>query len=76
MKVDFAKKQCLSGVMVWAVSQDDEDGTFSKAIGKAAGRKFSESGIGGPQPVTDDGLDEKETKHAQCKWTNCGQCKS
>ncbi|KAJ4179366.1 hypothetical protein NW767_014633 [Fusarium falciforme] len=70
MKVDFAKKQCLSGVMVWAVSQDDEDGTFSKAIGKAAGRQFSESG---PQPVTEDGLDEKETKHAQCKWTNCGQ---
>ncbi|KAL6364312.1 hypothetical protein LRP88_02231 [Fusarium phalaenopsidis] len=54
IKVDFAKKQCLSGVM-------------------AAGRKFSESSIGGPQPVTDNGLDEKKTKHVQCKWTNCGQ---
>ncbi|KAL2759070.1 glycoside hydrolase family 18 protein, partial [Sodiomyces alcalophilus JCM 7366] len=75
MKADFAREQCLSGVMVWAVSQDVSDGKYSRAIGKAAGRKFTSlpGGVFIEDPEDDDGLIRTVTKHPQCKWTNCGQ---
>jgi chitinase len=70
MKADFARSQCLGGVMVWAVSHDTKDGTFTKALGKAAGRKVvalsQESG---------DGTTTVITPIAQCRWTNCGESK-
>ncbi|KAI8721624.1 Chitinase [Fusarium sp. LHS14.1] len=76
MKADFAREQCLSGIMVWAVSHDVEDGRFSKAIGEAAGRKFTSIPIrGGMTMIEIDSStsNQTETKHAQCKWTDCGQ---
>ncbi|KAM6526029.1 hypothetical protein FSOLCH5_002160 [Fusarium solani] len=76
MKADFAREQCLSGLMVWAVSHDVEDGRFSKAIGEAAGRKFTSIPIrGGMTMIEIDSStsNQTETKHAQCKWTDCGQ---
>jgi hypothetical protein len=69
MKADFAREQCLSGIMVWAVSQDVGDATYSKAIGNAAGRAFTSLS----KEAYDDGLIETVTKHPQCKWTNCGE---
>lgn len=73
MKADFAREQCLSGIMVWAVSQDVHDGKYSRAIGRAAARKFTAlPGMFFELPE-DDGMVSVTTKHPQCKWTNCGQ---
>ncbi|KAK2739878.1 Killer toxin subunits alpha/beta 4 [Colletotrichum kahawae] len=72
MKADFARKYCMSGIMVWAISGDVSDGTYSKAIRKAAARKFTSI----PAEFwekEDDGLLTTVTKHPQCKWTNCGE---
>lgn len=67
MKADFARSLCLNGVMVWAISQDNKDNYFSKALAKAAGKKIS------AQKQTNDGKISTTTKHPQCKWTNCGE---
>ncbi|KAL0939539.1 uncharacterized protein CTRU02_206149 [Colletotrichum truncatum] len=73
LKADFAREQCLSGIMVWAISGDVEDGKYSKEIGLAAARKFmSLPGMFYELPE-DDGLITTITKHPQCKWTNCGE---
>ncbi|KAJ4290045.1 hypothetical protein N0V88_006848 [Collariella sp. IMI 366227] len=40
MKRDFARSQCLGGVMVWAISHDTKDAKYSKALGRAAPRLF------------------------------------
>ncbi|KKY30836.1 hypothetical protein UCDDA912_g09217 [Diaporthe ampelina] len=66
LKVDFAKSQCLGGVMVWAVSHDTKDSKYSSALGKALGRVPA-------LPSEGDGTEEVTTKHLQCKWTGCGQ---
>lgn len=71
MKADFAREQCMSGIMVWAVSQDVADGKYSKAIGKVADRKFRS--IPAMFMEEGDGLIETSKAHPQCKWTNCGE---
>ena len=32
IKIDFARKSCFGGLMVWAVSQDDTRGTWSRKL--------------------------------------------
>lgn len=71
-KADFARSQCMSGIMVWAVSQDVSDGTYSKAIAKAADRKYT-SLPGKFYEDPDGDMVSITTKHPQCKWTNCGE---
>ena len=51
--------------MVWAVSHDTKEGDFSRALGKAAGKKVE------ALAATDGGT--TTTTHDQCKWTNCGE---
>ncbi|KAL3457177.1 glycoside hydrolase family 18 protein [Aspergillus heterothallicus] len=66
IKTDFARGQCLGGVMVWAISHDTLNGTYSKDLASVVGRKFQSL------PAT---MEEEETytvKNEQCKWTNCG----
>ncbi|GFF38182.1 chitotriosidase-1 [Aspergillus udagawae] len=41
LKADFARSQCLGGVMVWAISHDLLDGTYSRALATVANRKWS-----------------------------------
>jgi hypothetical protein len=36
MKADFARSQCLGGVMAWAVSHDTKEAKYSQALAKAA----------------------------------------
>ncbi|ESK89422.1 class v [Moniliophthora roreri MCA 2997] len=38
MKLDYANGLCLGGVMVWAVSTDDRQGTAARALNAATGR--------------------------------------
>ncbi|KAH7128090.1 putative class V chitinase [Dactylonectria estremocensis] len=73
MKADFARKQCMSGIMDWAVSQDVSDGTYSKAIGKAAARKFTSLPAMFFETGDDAEMRTLTTKHPQCKSTNCGE---
>ncbi|GIC89051.1 uncharacterized protein Aud_005452 [Aspergillus udagawae] len=67
LKADFARSQCLGGVMVWAISHDLLDGTYSRALATVANRKVV---------ALADHVEQNDTitiKHDQCKWTNCGE---
>jgi GH18 family chitinase len=66
LKAEFARGQCLGGVMVWAVSYDLPYGNYSSALGEVANRKVKALAM---STVTD----ELETRkvHQQCKWINC-----
>ncbi|GKT66188.1 glycosyl hydrolase [Colletotrichum tofieldiae] len=41
MKADFARSQCLGGVMVWAISHDTENAKYSMALSRVAPRLSS-----------------------------------
>ncbi|KAF3491741.1 chitinase [Arthroderma uncinatum] len=40
MKLNTARAQCISNVMVWAISQDDDKDTHANALIKASGREI------------------------------------
>ena len=61
MKTDFARDKCLSGVMVWAISHDTKNASYSEALRIAAPRP------GGSW--TEDELFASDVD-PQCKWTN------
>lgn len=69
-RVDFARNLCLGGVMVWAVSHDTPDATFSLAVGRASKRKASYINVKLVKSE-DEGYDYKVDKNPQCMWTNC-----
>ena len=68
LKSNIIRSQCIQGVMVWAMSQDDKDGTNIKALTTAVGRKqmdapdFSPS----PQPIVD-----LPQAPRLCRWSGC-----
>lgn len=64
MKLDRARDLCLSGVMVWAVSHDLEDGRYGIALAEGAGRGYLQKSI------SDSSM--RKVPQSQCKWTNCG----
>lgn len=67
-KADFARRLCLSGVMVWAVSHDTKEAKYNKVIGRVAKRKF------GGQFVEDgDGYETVTSYKPQCRWTGCNE---
>ncbi|KAI0383270.1 glycoside hydrolase [Hypomontagnella monticulosa] len=70
LKADLARGQCVSGVMVWAISQDDGDGTNVKALTSAIDRKVMKfPDFDPPQPV-----EQEPPKEAQlCRWSGCYQ---
>ncbi|PWY66472.1 class V chitinase [Aspergillus sclerotioniger CBS 115572] len=70
LRIDFAKKTCLGGVMVWAVSHDTSDAAYSRALGGLAPLT---------QPVANQRISANwvtitvDERKRQCKWTACGQ---
>ncbi|KGO56945.1 Chitinase II [Penicillium expansum] len=66
LKTNFARKRCLGGVMVWAISHDTKNATYSKALGTVTGY------IGNIQYDYDSGKVTEKNHHDQCHWTNCG----
>jgi GH18 family chitinase len=72
MKANFARKLCLGGVMVWAVSHDTKDAKYSKALAEVAQRTHFPY-VEMAKNNKDDGwtFDEKYTQ--QCRWTNCDE---
>lgn len=67
LKTNFARKRCLGGVMIWAISHDTSDNYYSKALGKVTGY------VGPVQFDYDDGTITDKTNHSQCYWANCGE---
>lgn len=65
IRADFARSQCLGGVMVWAVSHDTKKAKYSNALAVVAKKKFQ------ALAVTDDGTVTIKEQHKQCKWTGC-----
>ncbi|KAF2403127.1 glycoside hydrolase [Trichodelitschia bisporula] len=71
MKAEFARGQCLGGLMVWAITHDMEDGRFSRAVGRAAGRSSTEA-----LKDKDPSKYRQLVDMPQCRWTNCGEGES
>jgi chitinase len=71
MKADYARSLCISGLMVWAVTHDMDDGRYSIALGEAAGRNNLKPVRKGKLEPMQQWVDRK-----QCRWTNCGQSKN
>ncbi|TPX10951.1 uncharacterized protein E0L32_008157 [Thyridium curvatum] len=69
MKADFARSECLGGVMVWAISHDTQDAKYSLALSRAAPRLFNALADTG----SNDGYVTEVTEHPQCRWTNCNE---
>ncbi|RAK99304.1 class V chitinase [Aspergillus ibericus CBS 121593] len=70
MRIDFAKKTCLGGVMVWAVSHDTRDAAYSRALAGAAPLTKPIANRRVPPAAATILQDERSR---QCKWTACGQ---
>lgn len=57
--------------MVWAVSHDTKNATYSTALGKLAQRSTNSLiNIGIEKGVPQY---ERVQNHPQCKWSNCGE---
>ena len=68
LKADTAREQCISGVMVWAISQDDGDVTNVKALTSAIGRSAMDMPIWTTKPIASKG--NFETVQS-CRWAGC-----
>ncbi|RYP21255.1 hypothetical protein DL767_009307 [Monosporascus sp. MG133] len=69
MKADFARSECLGGVMVWAISHDTKDAKYSLALSRVAPRLFTALA----DETIENGIVKEETTHLQCRWTNCDE---
>jgi chitinase len=73
LKLNIARGQCISGIMVWAISQDDKEATNAMALTRAAGRKVMDMPNFNEQPA----LAAPLKAIGICRWANCGeQCPS
>ncbi|WPJ63608.1 hypothetical protein SMAC4_13660 [Sordaria macrospora] len=67
LKANIIRGQCIPGVMVWAMSQDDKDGTNIKALTSSVGRKqMAVPNFTIKQPVRDLPQPVKT-----CRWSGC-----
>ncbi|KAH8194418.1 hypothetical protein TruAng_011415 [Truncatella angustata] len=75
LKGDFAKSQCLGGVLVWAVDYDDNNGTFSYGLAAALGNELNvdtETGVTLTIAETSSGS-SSDPLDSMCRWMNCGE---
>lgn len=83
IKVNYTRSQCMSGVAVWAITQDTKNGRFSRALRDITGfrsstrppqndssSKTAESDEDGSYGAGDIAT---EIPRDQCRWTNCGE---
>ncbi|KAE8150988.1 hypothetical protein BDV25DRAFT_129159 [Aspergillus avenaceus] len=77
LKAEFAKSECLGGVLVWSIDNDDNNHTFSNGLAAALGNKInlnttsglSDSSFG--RKSTDSSNDEGQEQY--CRFVNCGE---
>lgn len=67
-KVNVARSQCISGVMVWAISQDDSNARNAHALTKAVGRTVKDLPDFSAQRSS-----EAPKVVELCRWTNCNE---
>jgi chitinase len=68
IKANLARSQCISGVMVWAISQDDGNATNAKALTRAIGRPVKDMPEFDAQPF------KSNLKPVDlCRWSNCDE---
>ncbi|MCJ1270850.1 hypothetical protein MMC22_010747 [Lobaria immixta] len=65
MKIDFANKLGLGGLMVWAISTDDTEWTATRALTGHTGFGSSKSFSGGQSVLQADPI-------SSCTWGECG----
>lgn len=68
IKADLARSQCISNVMVWAVSHDDKNGTNAQALTKAVGRKVMK-----PPNIVAQPIENPPREIKTCRWSNCNE---
>lgn len=78
LKGDFAKSQCLGGVLVWAVDQDDSNLTYSDGLAAALGNALNvDTTTGVTLELTGnavaDSASDTPSQDSYCRWTNCGE---
>lgn len=71
LKTDFARSECLGGVMVWAVSHDNSNGSYSEALAGVAKRPFTSYQLS--TNSNGSAYLEVATQNTQCMWTGCGE---
>ncbi|KAJ5757765.1 uncharacterized protein N7511_006459 [Penicillium nucicola] len=76
-KADFAKSQCLGGVLVWSVDNDDGNQTFSRGLAAALGNAINvntTTGITGSvlKQLSEKTTTQKSTPQQYCHFINCG----
>lgn len=75
LKADFAKSECLGGVLVWSVDNDDTNQTFARGLAAALGNPLN------LDPKTGLTVEVMEfsttaslsTQGNYCKFINCGE---
>ncbi|OOF96440.1 glycoside hydrolase family 18 protein [Aspergillus carbonarius ITEM 5010] len=78
IKADFAKSQCLGGVFVRSVDEDDRNHTFSKGLMEALGNEYNLDVNTGLTKVpfnelsTTTGSRSQSSHHQYCRFANCG----
>ncbi|ESZ97205.1 hypothetical protein SBOR_2399 [Sclerotinia borealis F-4128] len=77
LKGDFAKSQCLGGVLVWSVDYDDSNNTLSRGLAAALGNEINadtSTGLALTRSETSTTITTSEGgRDAYCPFTNCGE---
>ncbi|RAL03509.1 glycoside hydrolase family 18 protein [Aspergillus ibericus CBS 121593] len=78
LKADFAKSQCLGGVFVRSVDEDDRNHTFSKGLMAALGNELNldlKTGltkVAFNEKSTTAGSRSQSSQNQYCRFANCG----
>ncbi|CAD6440132.1 e97428b5-aa46-4c47-ab10-3b2ded088ea5-CDS [Sclerotinia trifoliorum] len=77
LKSDFAKSQCLGGVLVSSVDYDDSNNTLSRGLAAALGNEINvdtSTGLALTERDTSKTTTTSEGEQdAYCRFTNCGE---
>lgn len=79
LKVELAKSQCLGGVLVWSIDNDDSSHTFSKGLAAALGNDINldtTTGLTSTMFIETTSTGSSSSTPSQdsyCRFINCGE---